>query len=75
MKISASATVHFEVEVKDVLAFLSEDKLTHDQYDTIILECMRRKKGYFTMSDQVKYELFESSKDRYTPEELEQRLM
>lgn len=75
MKITATATLEIEVEIKDVLTFLMEDKLQPEQYDMIILEALRRKKGYFTLSDQMKYEIFEGAKERFTPEELEQRLL
>lgn len=75
MKLTASATVEIQVELKDVIAFMSEEKLTDTQYDIIVLEALRRKKGYFTMSDQMKYEIFERLKEKFTPEEFEQRLL
>lgn len=74
MKIAVEAKVELEVEIKDVLAFLIEEKLTAHQYDLIIIEAQRRKKGYFTMNDQAKYELFERAKENFTVEELEKRL-
>lgn len=74
MKIKVKADIELEVQLPDVLAFLQEDKLNKEQYDTIILEAMRRKKGFFTMNDQAKYELFESVKDKFSVAELEARL-
>jgi hypothetical protein len=57
-----------------VLAFLIEEKLQPEQYDLIIQEAMRRKKGYFSLSDQLKYETFEKVKEKFTSEEFEKRL-
>ena len=74
MKLTASASIELELQMKDVLAFIIDEKLTEQQYDLIILEALRRKKGYFTMNDQEKFEIFEREKDKFTPTEFELRL-
>jgi hypothetical protein len=74
MKINVSAEVTFDVQYKDVMGFLQEEKLTQNQYDSIIQECMKLKKGFFTIPDQQKLEIFQQYKDSMTAEEMEQRL-
>lgn len=73
MKINVNAKVSIEVQYKDVLAFLQEEKLSPEQHDNIIQECLRRKKGFFTLPDQQKFEIFEQYKDTMSPEEMEKR--
>jgi hypothetical protein len=74
MKLKVKADIELEVQLPDVLAFLQEDKLTPEQLDTVVVEAMRRKKGFYTVEDQMKYELFDQYKDKYTAMEFEKRL-
>jgi hypothetical protein len=75
MKIKVKAEVELEVQLKDVLSFLQEESINTNDLDKVIQEALRKKKGFYTMSDQMKFELFEHYKERYTPEELEKRLL
>ena len=75
MKLKVKAEVDFEIQLKDVLSFLMEDKLSPQQYDAIIMEANKRKQGFWTMNDQQKIEIFDQHKSRFTAEEIERRLL
>jgi len=74
MKLNVKASVELDVELKDVLAFVITEDLTEPQMNAIVQEVLRKKKGFYSMEDQMKFEIFEREKEKWTATELEQRL-